>query len=225
MTRAGLGAGAVLVVGLGLATLLAAARSMSATDAAELVAIAGGVVLGALAVALPALIVLRRRTSAAQVVGLTLAVVLSIALGTYVAAEAMFISQHDLAVVQVVLVAAAAAGLAGAILLGARISAGSASLVAATRRIGAREAGDVGAAPRGPAELVRLHEALAEMEERLAASQARERATEASRRELVAWVSHDLRTPLAALRAMVEAVEDGVVDDPATIARYHATMR
>jgi signal transduction histidine kinase len=52
----------------------------------------------------------------------------------------------------------------------------------------------------------------------------RERALEASRRELVAWVSHDLRTPLAALRAMSEALEDGVVSDPAQVAGYHATM-
>ena len=52
----------------------------------------------------------------------------------------------------------------------------------------------------------------------------RERALEASRRELVAWVSHDLRTPLAGLRAMAEALEDGVVTEPAQIARYHATM-
>src|SRR5262245_38184381 len=36
----------------------------------------------------------------------------------------------------------------------------------------------------------------------------RERRAEASRRELVAWVSHDLRTPLAGLRAMTEALED-----------------
>ena len=36
----------------------------------------------------------------------------------------------------------------------------------------------------------------------------------ASRRELVAWVSHDLRTPLAGIRAMVEALDDGVVVDP-----------
>ena len=43
----------------------------------------------------------------------------------------------------------------------------------------------------------------------------RERALESSRRELVAWVSHDLRTPLAGLRAMAEALEDGVVADPA----------
>ena len=38
-------------------------------------------------------------------------------------------------------------------------------------------------------------------------------------------MSHDLRTPLAALRAMVEALEDGVVTDPGTVGRYHAAMR
>jgi signal transduction histidine kinase len=48
----------------------------------------------------------------------------------------------------------------------------------------------------------------------LAATRERERALESARRELVAWVSHDLRTPLAGLRAMAEALEDGVVDDP-----------
>jgi signal transduction histidine kinase len=50
----------------------------------------------------------------------------------------------------------------------------------------------------------------------LAAMRERERALEASRRELVSWVSHDLRTPLAGLRAMAEALEDGVVDSPET---------
>jgi signal transduction histidine kinase len=53
----------------------------------------------------------------------------------------------------------------------------------------------------------------------------RERAAEASRRELVAWVSHDLRTPLAGLRAMAEALEDGVVDQPAQVAEYHRQIR
>jgi signal transduction histidine kinase len=33
-----------------------------------------------------------------------------------------------------------------------------------------------------------------------------------ARRELVAWASHDLRTPLASMQAMVEALEDGVGD-------------
>jgi signal transduction histidine kinase len=53
----------------------------------------------------------------------------------------------------------------------------------------------------------------------------RERRLEAGRRELVAWVSHDLRTPLAGIRAMVEAIEDGVVDDAETVAAYHAGIR
>ncbi|PXX64095.1 phospho-acceptor domain-containing protein [Nocardia tenerifensis] len=47
-----------------------------------------------------------------------------------------------------------------------------------------------------------------------------ERDAERSRRELVAWVSHDLRTPLAGIRAMAEALSDGVVAGQADVARY-----
>ena len=47
---------------------------------------------------------------------------------------------------------------------------------------------------------------------------------EQSRRDLIAAVSHDLRTPLAAIRATIEAITDGVVTDEATITRYLRTM-
>jgi signal transduction histidine kinase len=56
----------------------------------------------------------------------------------------------------------------------------------------------------------------------LAESRDRERSLERSRRELITWISHDLRTPLAGLRAMAEALEDGVAKDPA---HYHSQIR
>lgn len=71
-------------------------------------------------------------------------------------------------------------------------------------------------------ELNRLHTELAQTARTLAESRDRERALEASRRELVAWVSHDLRTPLSGLRAMAEALEDGVATSPE---RYHKQIR
>jgi signal transduction histidine kinase len=49
---------------------------------------------------------------------------------------------------------------------------------------------------------------------RASAEQARRDEAETARRELVAGITHDLRTPLAGLRAMAEALEDGVIDDP-----------
>jgi signal transduction histidine kinase len=56
-------------------------------------------------------------------------------------------------------------------------------------------------------------------------ARARERTLESSRRELVAWISHDLRTPLAGIRAMTEALEDGVVSSPDEIAEYTRNIR
>jgi signal transduction histidine kinase len=62
---------------------------------------------------------------------------------------------------------------------------------------------------------------------RIAALAERERAraaAEETRRELVAAVSHDLRTPIASLRLLVEAIDDGIVDEE-TRRRYLATMQ
>jgi signal transduction histidine kinase len=45
------------------------------------------------------------------------------------------------------------------------------------------------------------------------------------RRDLIAWVSHDLQTPLASIRAIIEALADGVVDDQETMQRYLGTAQ
>ena len=44
-------------------------------------------------------------------------------------------------------------------------------------------------------------------------------AADAARRSLVAAVSHDLRTPLASLRVLVEGIEDGVISDRVEVER------
>jgi signal transduction histidine kinase len=83
----------------------------------------------------------------------------------------------------------------------------------------------VGAIEAAGPELDDLATTLDEMASRLSASIERERAVEAQRRDLVTAVSHDLRTPLSGIRAMVEAIDDGVVDDAETIRRYVREMR
>lgn len=60
---------------------------------------------------------------------------------------------------------------------------------------------------------------------RLEEARVRARGLDEARRELVSWVSHDLRTPLSGIRAIAEALEDGVVTDDATVQRYYATLR
>jgi signal transduction histidine kinase len=116
------------------------------------------------------------------------------------------------------------AGFAAALFVGRKISTASRALLSAVREVG--ETGQY-EPPRVtlPAELNELSEALGGAHERLARARERERALEASRRELVAWVSHDLRTPLAGLRAMAEALEDGIVRDYETVSTYHTQMR
>jgi len=68
------------------------------------------------------------------------------------------------------------------------------------------------------AELAALSRELTATAAKLQESRERERRVESSRRQLVAWVSHDLRAPLAGLQAMAEALQDGIARDPA---RYH----
>jgi signal transduction histidine kinase len=121
----------------------------------------------------------------------------------------------------------AIAGLAGlvvAMFVGRRVTRASRAISSAVQGVG--ENGVYVAPPLTlPAELRELSDELAVTHERLAQARSRERALEASRRELVAWVSHDLRTPLAGLRAMAEALEDQVVIDPREVSQYHTQIR
>jgi len=63
------------------------------------------------------------------------------------------------------------------------------------------------------------------MADRLVRSQQRTVEVEAARRDLITVISHDLRTPLASLRAMVEAIDEGVVEDLPSLRRYAGEMK
>src|SRR5207253_1972608 len=125
----------------------------------------------------------------------------------------------------VVLVAAGTVGVLSGLLLGRRVATAGRSLGAIARGLGDEDGGEVTGGRDAPSELASLAAELEATSSRLAEARAETAAIEHSRRQLVAWVSHDLRTPLAGIRAMVEALEDGVVDDPDTVARYYRTMR
>ncbi|MEV0634233.1 HAMP domain-containing sensor histidine kinase [Streptomyces sp. NPDC050619] len=155
----------------------------------------------------------RRRslvTHVSVVAGVAVAAMLA---GTLAVAQAMFLSAHDLKVVTTVVAMAAVVSLLTALLLGRWVVGRSNALALAARSFG--DGGDF-TSPVGPAtaELAALSRELTATSAKLAESRDRERALETSRRELVAWISHDLRTPLAGLRAMSEALEDGVAADP-----------
>ena len=180
----------------------------------------------ALVVSLIGVLVLRRlagRSIRVLVTGIVLVSVLTSMAGVSVIAYRMLSGVNQ----DVVLDLMAIAGLAGlivALVVGRQLVKASRAISDAVQGVG--ESGVYIPPQRTlPAELAELSDALTVAYERLAQARTRERALEASRRELVAWVSHDLRTPLAGLRAMAEALEDQVVTDPREVSQYHTQIR
>ncbi len=192
----------------------------------DLVVVVGIAFACSLGVAVAGVLLLRALRHRSTTLSLTVVVLVAVAAvlaGAVGTAYAMFLSQHDLQVLLVVVAVAGSVGVATALVLGRAVVAGSRALGVAAAGIG--DGGYSRSRLPLSAELATLDRQLAETSVRLEASRTRERALETSRRELVAWVSHDLRTPLAGIRAMAEALEDGVVADPETVDRYHAGLR
>jgi signal transduction histidine kinase len=195
------------------------------SESLELALLATATALVAMAAGALVLRALRARGLGVQIAAVAGTAIAATAAGAWVAARAMFISEHDLHALSVILGAACGAAFISALLLGRRVGAASESLVAFARSIGDESAMVPPPEPLAPHELARLHDELELAAARLDESRRRERALDSSRRELVAWVSHDLRTPLAGIRAIVEALEDDVADDPADVHRYYGILR
>jgi signal transduction histidine kinase len=123
---------------------------------------------------------------------------------TVVGSGVVMFGMHDERKFWAIVIFSALCALAGALLLGRKILRPLDNLTAASKRLAG---GDLSAraSEAGPRELHELGASFNEMASNI------EHLFDA-RRELVAWASHDLRTPLASLRAMVEALEDGLAE-------------
>lgn len=75
----------------------------------------------------------------------------------------------------------------------------------------------------GNDEIAQLSQRFNAMSRDLQTVEAQKQQLEQSRRDLVAWISHDLRTPLASMRVMMEALDDGIISDQETQTRYIKT--
>ena len=222
--------GVVTVAGALGAVLVAAVVGMNAGAVEQLLGLLGPAVVATLAGAALA----ERQLGSASLrlrFGAVAALASCFALSNLVVLSwAMFVNPHDAALLGALLVYSVAVGMAVALLLGKSTAAAVERLEHAAHRLGrgdltARTDDDEPAmVDSGGPELWMLARTLDEMAERLQQAQARERDAEAVRRDLISAVSHDLRTPLASLRAMVEAVADEVIDDPASLRRYSFEM-
>jgi signal transduction histidine kinase len=136
-----------------------------------------------------------------------------------VGARQMFISEHDLALLLTMLLFAALLAI-GLCLLWATPIARRIELVrAGTAQLAAGNL-DTTLQSDGHDEIAQLAVDFNRMAAALKQATAHERELEQARRDLIAAVSHDLRTPLAAVRALIEALADGIAADPETEARY-----
>lgn len=152
---------------------------------------------------------------------LALAIVSAVvALANLAVMAALMLVKHDALLIAVLVVYSTGAGAAAALVTARSLTRGVETLVSAAENMAegvlSTRTGMVGGGP----ELRRLATSLDEMASRLESSIRREQSAIQVRNDLITAVSHDLRTPLAGLRAMVESIEDGVVDDKETIGRY-----
>jgi signal transduction histidine kinase len=139
-------------------------------------------------------------------------------------AELMFASEHDLLLAIVLLVFAGGIAMILGYFLSSTVTERIDLLKGAAEKL---SQGDLQTRVpvQGRDEVSALAATFNQMAEQLQAADQKQREVESMRRDLIAWVSHDLQTPLTSMRAILEALSDGIVDDPETVKRYLNTAQ
>ena len=156
-------------------------------------------------------------------VGYLLAVGL-VYLNVFVTARLMFASEHDLKLASILLLFAGGIALSFGFFLSASIAESVRKVVAGADAVAG---GDLSArvAVSGNDEIAELATAFNRMAAQLQEADARQKELETLRRDLIGWVSHDLRTPLTSMQVLIEALADRVVYEPETVDRYLRTIQ
>ena len=147
-----------------------------------------------------------------QLAGLALLAV-GLPLAAVILGGLVMFHMHDDVKILAVAAASASTALAAALLLGAGIARRIGGLEAAAEKLSGGEL-KARAPTDGPRELAHVGESFNTMAANI-------EALFDARRQLVAWASHDLRTPVASIQAMLEAIEDGL----ASIDEYMPALR
>jgi signal transduction histidine kinase len=182
----------------------------SARDTAELVLPAGIVWLALVHASLH----IRRLGTFRLQYALAVASAVGVALiAVFWTADRMFVSDHDAGVLASLMLFAGVIGARIAMLLADRTAH---DVEALGIGLGTFASGDLShrIEPAGPRELRDLADSANEMAAELERMRAERDDADRARRNLIASVSHDLRTPLTSLRLLVEAIDDGVVEGP-----------
>lgn len=203
----------VLMLGVVATELAMDLDALARRQTYTIYAVAAGLSVVAYLVSVRMTLRARRIGVAVQWTGIATVAVAAVAV--MMAARSMFINDHDRDVLLVVLAMGVALAAALAWAFGATVGEDlrrmcrAAELVTSgdlTARTGVVRRDEVG-------QTAAMFDAMVERLE----------ANEAERRILITSVGHDLRTPLASLRAAVEALEDGLAPDPAAYLRGMAS--
>jgi len=145
-------------------------------------------------------------------------------LNVWVTARLMFASRHDLLLATVLLLFAGGIATSFGYFFSTALTDSVVALNRAARTI-AQGRLNVRVPTAGRDEMAELGRTFNEMAAQLEAAAQKQQELDTLRRDLIAWVGHDLRTPLTSIRAIVEALADGVVEDPLTVQRYLRTAQ
>ena len=142
-----------------------------------------------------------------------------------IVASLMFVdTQHDLRLLFVLVAAGGVVSTVFSVTVAGMTSRNAGVVDGAVRRLAARDYRPLDDAVGGGGELATLMADVERLRLQLIDADRGREALNREREELSTAISHDLRTPLGSIRAIVEALDDGLVEDPEEIRSYYRTL-